>query len=64
MGANLLTTLNDRHDIATTDQTTSGSVIECVDCHNPHTATAANPLIADPDPTDGRSPSTANAYFP
>ena len=64
IGTNGLANLNDRHDVAATDQARSSSKIECVDCHNPHTATAANPLIADPDPTDGRSPSTPNAYFP
>jgi predicted CXXCH cytochrome family protein len=61
VGTNALVNLNDRHDIAATDQATSASVIECVDCHDPHVATAASPLIADPDPTDGRTP--GSVYF-
>ncbi|MEN8173903.1 MAG: hypothetical protein ABFS03_13615, partial [Chloroflexota bacterium] len=56
VGTNAMVDLNDRHDIALTDQTRSGAKIECVDCHNPHIATAANPLIADPDPGDGQIP--------
>jgi hypothetical protein len=59
-GENNLTTLNDRHDISTTDQSTgtphSGAKIECVSCHNPHADNASLKVIADPDPTDGRVP--------
>jgi formate-dependent nitrite reductase cytochrome c552 subunit len=50
-GLNGLTTLNDRHDIQTSAQAGSGAKIECVNCHNPHTATAAQPYILDPDTT-------------
>lgn len=40
---------NDRHDVQQADQAISGAVIECVDCHDPHTATAAQPFRSDPD---------------
>lgn len=48
--------LNDRHDVQYGAQATSGAVIECVDCHDPHSANASQKVIADPDPTDGRTP--------
>jgi predicted CXXCH cytochrome family protein len=54
--------LNDRHDIQFTAQDRSGAKIECVNCHNPHTAKQGNALDllkADPDPTDGRIPGDA-----
>ncbi|MFQ5425346.1 MAG: cytochrome c3 family protein, partial [Phycisphaerae bacterium] len=35
------------HDVSAVDQA-SGSHVECIDCHNPHTASAASPL-ANPD---------------
>jgi hypothetical protein len=57
-GENSNLNLNDRHDVHFSDQLTSGAKIECIDCHNVHTATSANPLVADPDPTDGRVPGT------
>jgi hypothetical protein len=50
--------INDRHDVHFSDQLVSGAKLECVSCHNVHTVTAANPLIADPDPSDGRVPGT------
>jgi predicted CXXCH cytochrome family protein len=50
--------LNDRHDIAHADQSQSGAKLECVDCHDPHTASAASLVRADPDPSDGRVPGT------
>jgi hypothetical protein len=50
--------INDRHDVHFSDQLVSGAKMECVSCHDVHTATAANPLIADPDPSDGRVPGT------
>ena len=53
-------TMNDRHDVQYAAQSTSGAVIECVNCHDPHTASrVALPLSllrADPDPGDGRTP--------
>jgi predicted CXXCH cytochrome family protein len=58
--------LNDRHDIALTDQGTSGAQIECADCHDPHTVNNSLKLTADPDPGDGRTPGTGyvtNANF-
>jgi len=52
--------LNDRHDIAHADQVQSGAKVECVNCHDPHTASrvggALSKLRADPDPNDGRVP--------
>jgi hypothetical protein len=55
--------LNDRHDIAKTDQDNpnSGVKIECVSCHNPHTDSPTLKVIADPDPTDGHVP--GSIYF-
>ena len=61
VGENNLTTLNDRHDISTPDQTTSGTKIECVSCHNPHTDNSSFKVITNPDPNDGRVPGTS--YF-
>jgi predicted CXXCH cytochrome family protein len=52
--------LNDRHDIQYVVQNRSGAKIECTDCHDPHTATAAAPWVADPDPDDGRVPGTGD----
>ncbi len=52
------TNLNDRHDVQYAAQDTSGAKIECTDCHNPHTATASQPFMTDPDPSDGRTPGT------
>ena len=60
-GVNNLTTLNDRHDVAKADQTISGVKIECVDCHNPHADNTTWPVVANPDPTDGRTP--GSGYF-
>ena len=54
--------LNDRHDVDHASQSQSGAKIECVDCHDPHTATAAQPWVTDPDPTDGRVPGTGQVY--
>jgi hypothetical protein len=48
--------LNDRHDVQYEAQLVSGAKIECTDCHDPHAASATNPLKADPDPSDGRLP--------
>jgi hypothetical protein len=48
--------LNDRHDVQYAAQATSGAVIECADCHDPHTASSSQKVKADPDPTDGRTP--------
>jgi predicted CXXCH cytochrome family protein len=48
--------LNNHHDVLAADQATSGTRIECVACHDPHRATRAVPVVADPDPSDGRVP--------
>ena len=45
-GSNAL--INQRHDVSTTDQSYSGGVVACSDCHNPHLATSAEKVI-DPD---------------
>lgn len=60
-GENTNASLNDRHDIALTDQAISGVKIECTDCHDPHLANSELRLIADPDPDDGRTPGAG--YF-
>ncbi len=54
--------LNDRHDVQYAAQVDSGAIIECTDCHNPHTATSADPLVADPDPNDGNTPTTRSEW--
>ncbi len=48
--------LNDRHDVQASAQATSGAVIECSSCHDPHAANATQKVIPDPDPSDGRVP--------
>jgi predicted CXXCH cytochrome family protein len=60
-GENALTTMNDRHDIAATDQAISGAKIECVNCHNPRAANNTLKVIGDPDSADGRTP--GSGYF-
>lgn len=62
-GPNLLLNLNDRHDVAATDQigNNGGSKIECINCHNPHVASPGDVLVADPDPGDGRTPGSGYA---
>jgi predicted CXXCH cytochrome family protein len=40
--------VNQRHDVSAADQTYSGGVVACADCHNPHLATPAEKVI-DPD---------------
>jgi predicted CXXCH cytochrome family protein len=54
--------LNDRHDIQQPAQARSGAKIECTNCHNPHTLTAAQKYLIDPDPSDGHIPGT-DWYF-
>ncbi len=58
VGASANTRLNDRHDVQYAAQSTSGSKIECTDCHNPHADKSAQPVKTDPDPADGRVPGT------
>jgi hypothetical protein len=53
--------MNDRHDVQLSAQNVSGAKIECVNCHNPHTDNAITKVIANPDPTDGRTP--GSGYF-
>jgi hypothetical protein len=52
-GLNSNPNLNDRHDVQYSAQATSGAKLECINCHNPHTATSSLPYILDPDPTAG-----------
>ncbi len=52
-GVSSLTTFNDRHDVQQAAQATSGAVIECAHCHNPHGDNASQPYRLDPDPSDG-----------
>ncbi len=50
--------LNSNHDLSDADQTWSGAVMECGDCHDAHSGT----LTADPDPTDGVVPAAGNNH--
>jgi len=54
--------VNQRHDITAADQSYSGGVVSCKDCHSPHADNASNP-VSDPDtglPLATYSP--ANSY--
>lgn len=62
-GLNANPNLNDRHDVQTDAQVRSGARIECTSCHNPHEATAAQPYVLDPDPSDGHVPGTDYYYY-
>jgi hypothetical protein len=54
--------LNAHHDISDADQAYSGAVLECLDCHNPHTASPGQKVIHDVDPGDGRDPAAGNTF--
>lgn len=54
--------VNTHHDVNPDDQTASGAVIACGDCHNPHLITDAQKIIADPDPADGRSTAAGTSW--
>ncbi len=54
--------LNTRHDVYASDETYSGARMPCTACHDPHAATSANTLVADPDPTDGVMPTAGNSW--
>jgi len=47
---------NQKHDVLPADQAYSGAVMTCTDCHNPHAATADDPVV---NPDDG---SALNTY--
>lgn len=49
-GENSVANFNDRHDVQHEASSVSGAKIECVNCHNPHLDTSAQPYLADPDP--------------
>jgi hypothetical protein len=54
---------NSHHDVQDADQTYSGCVIECNDCHlDVHSITSSSLLIADPDTGDGRVPTAGNSW--
>jgi predicted CXXCH cytochrome family protein len=57
-GSDTTSLRNNRHDVAYATQQISGAKIECVNCHDPHSATQAQPFKTDPDPGDGRVPGT------
>ncbi|MDH3903934.1 MAG: hypothetical protein OES90_12005, partial [Xanthomonadales bacterium] len=40
--------VNQRHDISTADQTYSGGVVSCANCHDVHADSSSNPVV-DPD---------------
>jgi hypothetical protein len=49
--------VNSHHDVSDADQSYSGAVIECLDCHvGPHEVSASNKLLVDPDTSDGVTP--------
>ena len=54
--------LNTHHDVSDADQTYSGAVIECTDCHDPHAANASAQVVADPDPGDGVVPTPGTTW--
>jgi predicted CXXCH cytochrome family protein len=54
--------LNMHHDISDADQTYSGAVLECSNCHDPHSATPAQPHLNDVDTGDGRVPAPGNTF--
>lgn len=54
--------LNTHHDVKPADQTVSGAVIGCKDCHNVHRATTSAKAVADPDPGDGRVPAPGQTW--
>ncbi len=54
--------ISTRHDVKDGDQTYSGAVIECKDCHDTHAADSSNKVIADPDPNDGVTPTAGNSW--
>ncbi|UCH83385.1 MAG: hypothetical protein JSW50_13140 [Candidatus Latescibacterota bacterium] len=54
--------LNTHHDISDADQAYSGAVVECDDCHDPHSATPTQKVIGNVDPSDGRDPAPGNSF--
>ena len=54
--------LNTHHDISDADQAHSGAVIECGNCHDPHSATPTQRVLGNVDPSDGRDPAPGNTF--
>jgi predicted CXXCH cytochrome family protein len=54
--------LNTHHDVSDADQTYSGAVLECNNCHDPHSATPSQKVLGDVDPSDGRVPAPDNTF--
>ena len=55
--------VNSQHDVTDADQTYSGAVIECRDCHlSPHVASTVSKILADPDPDDGETPAAGTSW--
>jgi hypothetical protein len=54
--------LNTHHDVSDADQTYSGAVIECYDCHDPHSATPSQKVLGNVDPSDSRDPAPGNTF--
>ncbi len=55
--------INPHHDVSDADQSYSGAVIECADCHlGPHEVSASNKLLADPDSSDGITPTAGFSW--
>lgn len=61
-GLNANLNLNDRHDVQQAVQAISGAVVECVDCHDPHGDTTAQPWRSDPDPANVPTITAMSAY--
>jgi predicted CxxxxCH...CXXCH cytochrome family protein len=56
-----LFTRTSRHPVDDADQILFP--VECIDCHNPHTDTQAQPFILDPDPSDGIAPAGVDVDY-
>jgi hypothetical protein len=54
--------LNQHHDVSDADQTYSGAVVECNNCHDPHAAKPGQLTLGDVDPSDGRVPAPGNTF--
>jgi predicted CXXCH cytochrome family protein len=54
--------LNMHHDVSDSDQAYSGAVLECNNCHDPHSATPAQPHLGNIDTGDGRDPAPGNTF--
>ncbi len=55
--------INQRHDVSDADQTFSSGVVECANCHNPHSLTATNKLMNPDNWSDGTTTFVAGEPF-